>query len=31
MFLHVNAHDDAYRWAEGRSVRIDPATNRIRG
>jgi superfamily I DNA/RNA helicase len=30
MFLHVNAHDDAYRWAEGRSVRIDPATNRIR-
>ncbi|MBR1331738.1 UvrD-helicase domain-containing protein [Bradyrhizobium ottawaense] len=30
MFLHVNAHDEAYRWAEGRSVRVDPATNRIR-
>jgi len=30
MFMHVNAHDEAYRWAEGRSVRVDPATNRIR-
>ncbi|MCL2713894.1 MAG: AAA family ATPase [Alphaproteobacteria bacterium] len=30
MFLHVNSHDNAYRWAEGRSVRVDPATNRIR-
>lgn len=30
MFLHVNEHDKAYRWAEGRTVRIDSATNRIR-
>src|SRR5258708_3405938 len=30
MFLHVNEHDKAYRWAEGRSVRVDVATNRIR-
>ena len=30
MFLHVNEHDKAYRWAEGRRVRVDGATNRIR-
>src|SRR5271157_1590312 len=30
MFLHVNEHDKAYRWAAGRSVRIDADTNRIR-
>lgn len=30
MFLHVNEHDKAYRWAEGRSVLIDASTNRIR-
>jgi superfamily I DNA/RNA helicase len=30
MFLHVNNHDEAYRWAERRDVRVDPATNRIR-
>jgi superfamily I DNA/RNA helicase len=30
MFLHVNEHDKAYRWAEGRRVRVDTATNRIR-
>jgi superfamily I DNA/RNA helicase len=30
MFLHVNEHDKAYRWADGRSVRIDTGTNRIR-
>lgn len=30
MFLHVNEHDKAYRWAAGRSVKIDTETNRIR-
>jgi len=30
MFLHVNEHDKAYRWANGRSIRIDESTNRIR-
>jgi hypothetical protein len=30
MFLHVNEHDKAYRWAAGRNVRIDVTTNRIR-
>jgi len=30
MFIHVNEHDKAYRWATGRSVQVDPATNRIR-
>lgn len=30
MFLHVNEHDKAYRWAARRSIRIDPGTNRIR-
>jgi hypothetical protein len=30
MFLHVNEHDKAHRWASGRSVRIDSETNRIR-
>ena len=30
MFIHVNEHDKAYRWATGRSVQGDPATNRIR-
>jgi superfamily I DNA/RNA helicase len=30
MFVHVNAHDKAYRWAEGRRVKLDNASNRIR-
>ena len=30
MFVHVNAHDKAYRWAEGRRVKLDKASNRIR-
>jgi superfamily I DNA/RNA helicase len=30
MFLHVNEHDKAYRWASGRCVRIDAETHRIR-
>jgi superfamily I DNA/RNA helicase len=30
MFVHVNEHDKAYRWASGRRVKLDPATNRIR-
>lgn len=30
MFVHVNEHDKAYRWAEGRRVKLDPETNRIR-
>jgi hypothetical protein len=30
MFIHVNEHDKAYRWAAKRSVRVDAATNRIR-
>lgn len=30
MFVHVNEHDKAYRWAEGRRVKLDPTTNRIR-
>lgn len=30
LFLHVNEHDKAYRWASNRSVRIDLKTNRIR-
>jgi len=30
MFVHVNEHDKAYRWAAGRSVKLDPSTNRIR-
>ena len=30
MFVHVNEHDKAYRWAEGRRVKLDKATNRIR-
>lgn len=30
MFVHVNAHDLAYRWAEGRRVKLDTALNRIR-
>ena len=30
MFVHVNEHDKAYRWAEGRRVKLDSATNRIR-
>lgn len=30
LFLHVDSHDDAYAWARGRVVRLDPATNRIR-
>lgn len=30
MFVHVNEHDRAYRWAEGRRVKLDSTTNRIR-
>lgn len=30
MFVHVNEHDKAYRWAEGRRVKLDPETNRVR-
>ena len=30
MFVHVNDHDKAYRWAEGRRVKLDNASNRIR-
>ncbi len=30
MFVHVNEHDKAYRWAEGRRVKLDPDTNRVR-
>ena len=30
MFVHVNEHDKAYRWASGRRVKLDPTTNRIR-
>lgn len=30
MFVHVNEHDKAYRWAAGRKVKLDPETNRIR-
>ena len=30
MFVHVNEHDKAYRWAEGRRVKLDSETNRIR-
>ena len=30
MFVHVNEHDKAYRWAGNRRVKIDPDTNRIR-
>ena len=30
MFVHVNEHDKAYRWAAGRRVKLDTATNRIR-
>lgn len=30
MFVHVNEHDKAYKWAEGRRVKLDPETNRIR-
>ncbi len=30
MFVHVNEHDSAYKWAEGRRVKLDPQTNRIR-
>lgn len=30
MFVHVNEHDKAYRWASGRRVKLDPDTNRIR-
>ncbi len=30
MFVHVNEHDKAYRWASGRRVKLDPATNRVR-
>ena len=30
MFVHVNDHDKAYRWAEGRRVVLDGASNRIR-
>jgi superfamily I DNA/RNA helicase len=30
LFLHVDEHDKAYRWASARRLRLDPATNRIR-
>lgn len=30
VFLHVNVHDQAYRWAGGRSIKLDSASNRIR-
>lgn len=30
MFVHVNEHDEAYRWAKGRRVKLDSETNRIR-
>lgn len=30
MFVHVNEHDKAYRWAAGRRVKLDPETNRVR-
>ena len=30
MFVHVDEHDKAYRWAKGRRVKLDSATNRIR-
>ena len=30
MFVHVNEHDKAYRWAGARRVKLDPDTNRIR-
>lgn len=30
MFVHVNEHDKAYRWATGRRLKLDPKTNRIR-
>jgi superfamily I DNA/RNA helicase len=30
MFVHVNEHDKAYRWAAGRRVKLDRETNRIR-
>lgn len=30
VFLHVNTHDKAYRWAKGRRVSLDPTTRRIR-
>lgn len=30
MFVHVNEHDKAYRWAGSRRVKLDLDTNRIR-
>lgn len=30
MFVHVNEHDKAYRWASGRRVILDAGTNRVR-
>ena len=30
MFVHVNEHDKAYRWAGNRRVKLDSDTNRIR-
>lgn len=30
MFVHVNEHDKAYRWASGRRLKLDTNTNRIR-
>lgn len=30
MFVHVNEHDKAYRWAGRRRLKLDPGTNRIR-
>jgi len=30
LFLHVDEHDKAYRWANARRLRLDPVTNRVR-
>ena len=30
IFVHVNAHDEAYRWAEGKRLKLDAKANRIR-
>lgn len=30
MFVHVNEHDKAYRWAAGRRVKLDPTCVRLR-
>lgn len=30
LFLHVDEHDKAYRWANARRLRLDPVTHRVR-